>query len=178
MMPTDEALFEEQREIMTQALLKMSKLAQSNSKANSQYLLLTKLFVLGILSNAADMAEVQSEGASHWLYAEIEAAARQRGIEGIQKAGGTMYSLSGIAADDMPNAMNYIGQNLATTLFKSIHELPAPLRTQEMLLRGVEALLGNLLHQKFSNAHDILDSLCEHVHSALDDLTSRRGAFN
>ena len=73
----------------------------------------------------------------------------------------------------MPNAMNYIGQNLAATLFKSIHELPAPLRTQEMLLRGVEALLGNLLHQKFSNAHDILDSLCEHVHSALDDLASR-----
>lgn len=71
-------------------------------------------------------------------------------------------------------AMNYIGQNLSTALFKSIYELPTSLRTTEMLLRGVEALLSNLLHQKFSfNAHGILDSLCEHVHMSLNDLESR-----
>ena len=40
-----------------------------------------------------------------------------------------------------------------------------------MMLRAVEVLLANLLKQKFSNnAHQILDSLCEHVHMALTDL--------
>ena len=42
-----------------------------------------------------------------------------------------------------------------------------------MLLRGVEALLANLLHQKFNASHHILDSLCERVHRALNDLKSR-----
>ncbi len=71
--------------------------------------------------------------------------------------------------------MNYIGQALSTTLFKSIHELPQSLRKPEMLLRGVECSLGNLLHQKFCehDAHKVLDNLCEHVHMALDDLESR-----
>jgi len=173
---SDKVLFEEQKQIMTDALLKMSKLSESNSKESSGYLEMTKMFLIGIMSTAADLAEVRSQGASHWLYAEMEASARHRGLEGIAKAGRPLYSLSDIAENDFPVAMNYIGQNLSTTLFKSIHELPVPLRTQEMLLRGVECLLGNLLHQKFSsNAHDILDSLCEHVHMALNDLESRSG---
>lgn len=78
-----------------------------------------------------------------------------------------------MAPDDYPSGMNYIGQALSTTLFKSIHELPKPMQNAEMLLRGVECLLGNLLHQKFTeDAHGILDSLCEHVHMALNDLQS------
>lgn len=49
-----------------------------------------------------------------------------------------------------------------------------------MLLRGVECLLSNLLHQKFSehDAHKILDDLCEHVHLALDDLEARNNIQN
>lgn len=42
-----------------------------------------------------------------------------------------------------------------------------------MLLWGIEALLVNLLNQKFENPHQILDSLCEHVHIALTDLETR-----
>lgn len=173
MSKTDKELFEEQRQIMTEALLKMNKLSQSRPIENSYYLSLTKMFIVGILSTAADLAELRAEGSASWLYSEIEAAARIGGIQGIKNAGGNKYSLSDIEPDDFPNAMNYIGQNLATTLFKSIHELPQPLRTPEMLLRGVEALLANLLNQKFDGSHDILDSLCEHVHMVLDDLKSR-----
>lgn len=116
----DEALFEEQKQIMTDALLKMSKLSESKSKTSPQYLEMTKMFLIGIMSTAADLAEVQSQGASHWLYAEMEAAARNRGLEGIVNAGGASYSLSDINENDLPMAMNYIGQNLSTALFKSI----------------------------------------------------------
>jgi len=51
--------------------------------------------------------------------------------------------------------------------------LPLPLRSSEVLLRGMEALVSNLLNQKFDNPHQILDSFCEHVHMSLDDLESR-----
>tara|TARA_B110000879_G_scaffold208822_1_gene295201 strand:+ start:73 stop:351 length:279 start_codon:yes stop_codon:yes gene_type:complete len=84
-----------------------------------------------------------------------------------------MYSLSDIEPDDATKAMNYVGEKLSVILFKSICELPTELRTEEMMLRGIEALLGNLLNQKFSNPHDILDSFCEHVHSSLKDLETR-----
>jgi hypothetical protein len=86
--------------------------------------------------------------------------------------GSISYSVSDIDAGDPAMAMNYLGQQMSTTLFKGIHELPLPLRNQEMLVRGVEALLANLLNDKFDNPHDILDSFCEHVHMALNDLAT------
>ena len=42
-----------------------------------------------------------------------------------------------------------------------------------MLVRGVEALLANLLNDKFDNPHAVLDTFCEHVHMALNDLATR-----
>ncbi|MBL7478452.1 hypothetical protein IZU94_00515 [Legionella sp. 27fs60] len=70
--------------------------------------------------------------------------------------------------------MNYIGQNLVGTLFKSINELPAPLRTHEMLLSGIEGMLGNVLHQKFStNAHEKLDGFYKHIRMHLNELGHR-----
>lgn len=68
--------------------------------------------------------------------------------------------------------MNYVGQELGTALFKSINALPMPLRKPEMFLRGIEGLLANLLYAKFSEQgpHQILDSLCDHVHKMLEDL--------
>ena len=89
------------------------------------------------------------------------------------------YSVSNIDENDMETGMNYIGQQLSITLlsitlFKGLHELPMPLQNQEMMLRSIEVLLANLLSQKFTNnAHQVLDSLCEHVHMALMDLQTR-----
>ncbi len=101
------------------------------------------------------------------LYAEVEAVA---------KNGGARYSVSDIGPKDFANGMNYLGQNLTETLFTCIHELPMPLRTPEMLLRSIETLLTNLLHQRFNtpnDPHKILDSLCEHIHMGLNDLSTR-----
>lgn len=81
------------------------------------------------------------------------------------------FSGSNIAEDDFYGAMNYIGQNLVETLFKSINELPAQMRTPDMLLSGIEGMLGNVLHQKFSsNAHEKLDGFYEHLRMHLKAL--------
>ena len=86
---------------------------------------------------------------------------------------GVGYCLSDIQPDDMAGAMNYLGKAMSTALFKGLYELPNPLQKEEILLRAIEALLTNLLNQKFSNPdnpHDILDSFCEHVHMVLNEL--------
>ncbi|BCA93719.1 hypothetical protein TUM19329_00800 [Legionella antarctica] len=168
-------VYDELKTIMTDALLQMSRLSESGVTRNADFLATTQLFLISIISTVAEIAETVSEGGATWVYAEIETAAKHGGIDTIRKTttSKNQYSIADMAPDDFPSAMNYIGQELSATLFKSMHELPQPLRKPEMLLRGVEALLGNLLNQKFSdNSHGILDSLCEHVHMALDDLQS------
>ena len=120
------------------------------------------------------MIEVATPGGGAFLYAEIEAGAKNGGISSIAKVvkeNSPHYSVSGIDSDDIPTAMNYVGQQLAITLTKALHELPMALRRPETQVRGIEALLANLLSQKFTNAHEILDSLCDHVHMALNDLS-------
>ena len=170
-------VYDELKAIMTDALLQMRVLSESGAAERADFPSAIKVFLLGIISTAAGISETITEGGATWLYSEIESAAKQGNLDFIQTktTSKNQYSISDIAPDDFPSAMNYIGQALSTALFKSIHELPQSLRKPEMLLRGVESLLGNLLHQKFSehDAHKILDDLCEHVHMALDDLESR-----
>lgn len=170
-------VYDELKTIMTNALLEMRALSESGATERADFLSAIKVFLLGIISTAAGIGETITEGGATWIYSEIETAAKQDNLEFIQSmtTAKNQYSISDIAPDDFPSAMNYIGQALSTTLFKSIHELPQSLRKPEMLLRGVECLLGNLLHQKFAehDAHKVLDDLCEHVHMALHDLESR-----
>ena len=129
-----------------------------------------------IMSTAGDLVELAVPGSSQIMYADLEAVAKAGGFRAIKKqqSGLVNYSVSNIDCNDQTTAMNYLGQELSTTLFKTIHELPKPLRSPEMLLRGIEALLANLLNQKFNNAHQMLDDLCAHVHMALDDLKTRK----
>lgn len=177
MMAQDEQHFDELQTIMTDALLQMQRLISSGTTQHKNFIEMACLFLISMISTTADLAEVNFPGAAPYIYADIEAAAKQGGIRAIKRlqleGGGRSYSVSGIAPDDETTAMNYLGNELGTALFKHIHELPERLRTPEMLLRGVEALLANLLHQKFNASHHILDSLCEHVHMALNDLKSR-----
>ncbi len=137
-----------------------------------------KVFLLGVISTVVDLVEIENPGSAPFIYADVEAAAKAGGLRSIKEmqdvTGSMHYSVSNIASDDPVTAMNYLGQELSTALFKGIHELPLPLRKPEMMLRGVEALLANLLSQKFSNSHDILDSLCGHVHMALSDLERQK----
>lgn len=51
--------------------------------------------------------------------------------------------------EEFSKAMNFIGQNLLSTLIQSIQELPAPLRNNEMVLQGLAAFLSNVIHKQW-----------------------------
>ena len=102
------------------------------------------LSLQGVISTAIYLAELHSPSVSPVIYADIEASSKLGGLRSIAKMqsekGSISYSVSDIGAHDLATAMNYLGQQMSTTLFKGIHELP--LCNQEMLVRGVEALLA------------------------------------
>jgi len=169
---------DELNKIMADSLFQIKKLTDKDHEQKLDLLSMVKVFLLGVISTAVDLVEIESPGSAPFIYADVEAAARAGGLRSIKKmqdvTRSVHYCVSNIGANDPVTAMNYLGQELSTALFKGIHELPLPLRKPEMMLRGVEALLANLLSQKFNNPHDILDSLCEHVHMALSELHGSR----
>ena len=159
---------------MTGALFELKTLTELDGSNKQALFDNVKLFLTGVMSTAIDLVEIEQPGSATALYAEIEAAAKIGGLRAIVDFQNThserTYSVSQIADNDMETSMNYIGQELGTTLVKSVNELPMPLRQPETYLRGIEALLGNVLNQRFNSPHDILESFCEHVHMALDSL--------
>lgn len=176
-MSNNNDITDELKQVMANALFQLKKLVDSDMARKHDFLSIINIFLLGVISTAVDLVEINLPGSAPFIYADVEAAAKLgglRAIKNMQSANGAIqYSVSNIEPDDMTTAMNYLGQVLSTALFKGLHELPVPLRKPEMLLRGVEALLTNLLNQKFDNSHNVLDSLCDHVHMSLMDLESR-----
>lgn len=176
-MSKDPKITGELHRVMADALLQLQKLVNDDIEQQHNLLSIVKVFLLRVISTAVDLVEVTSPGTAPILYADIEAAAKFGGLRAIKKMqlenGSLSYSVSNIAPDDIDNAMNYLGKELSTALYKGLDGLPMSLRTSEVLLRGIEALISNLLSQKFNNPHQILDSFCEHIHIALDDLNYR-----
>ncbi len=157
----------------------LTNLLDADEKSNINIVSMMAMVLACCVSTVADLLELTHEGTSTALYKETEAILKQGGIRNIRKkqtAGAAQYSISEIKDNDFENGMNYLGQELATTLFSAIHELPHTMQNPEMLLRAVEALLANLLNQKFrslGNVHNLLDSLCEHVHMNLKALENK-----
>ena len=173
----DSEITDEINQVMASALFELKKLVGSDIVQKNNFLSIINIFLLGVISTTVDLVEIDLPGSAPFIYADVEAAAKLGGlrtIKNMQSAKGAIqYSVSNIEPDDMTTAMNYLGQELSTALFKGLHELPMPLRKPEMLLRGVEALLTNLLITKFDNPHNILDSFCDHVHMSLTDIETR-----
>lgn len=174
----DEKITEELHSVMRDAMLKLQSLVNQDLSRRDDFLPIINTFLSGVVSTTADLVELQIPGGALEVYADVESLAKTGGFRAIRSEQSPnshlSRSVSGIAPDDMVGAMNYIGQELSTTLFKTIHELPVPLKKPEMFLRGIEALITGLLIQKFNNPHDVLDSLCEHIHLALEDLETRK----
>ena len=164
-------------ETMFQTLLELKVLAELEPSRPQALFEFVKTFLMGVISTSVDMIEIQQPGISTALYAEVEAIAKMGGLRAIadfqNKYSDRAYSVSQIAEDDMETAMNYIGHELGSALSKAVNELPMPLRQPETHLRGIEVLLSNVLNQRFTNPHEILDALCEHVHMGLDSLGRR-----
>lgn len=165
--------------IITDSLLKLRMFAANDLSQKKNYIFIIKSFLSGIISTTVDLAEVTSPGSAPLIYADVEAVAKFGGIRAIKnfhsKHDSAQYSVSDIAPDDAVAGMNYLGQQLNVALFKGLHELPMSLRNEEMMLRGIEALIANLLHEKFEDlSHRVLDDFCEHVHHCLNDLKGFR----
>jgi hypothetical protein len=163
---------------MSNSLFELKEAIVDDLDNNHDLISIVQVFLLGVMSTSVDLVEINHTGSAPIIYADVEAAAKEGGMRSIEKmkkeTGSTTYSVSKISPDDMTAAMNYLGDKLSSTLFKGLYELPMPLRKTETMLRAIEALLANLLNQKFNNAHVILDDLCAHVHMALNDLEQRR----
>jgi|APEBP8051072661_1049379.scaffolds.fasta_scaffold01356_8 hypothetical protein len=175
--PQGDPITDQLNQTMTSALFELQKIIDKDLVKKNDFLSIVKIFLNGIISTSVDLVEHSTPGSAEILYADIEAVAKMGGLRAIKKQqldqGSKNYSVSNIDSDDITTAMNYVGQELSTTLSKVIHELPLPLRSLEVFLRGIEALLTNFLNQKFKDPHQVLDDFCEHVHMALNDLESR-----
>jgi hypothetical protein len=174
--PQGDAITDELNQTMRSALFQLQKIIDEDLTQKHDFLSVAKIFLNGIVTSTADLVNNALPGSAQLIYADVEAAAKIGGIRAIRaqelEKGSRNYSVSNIGSNDFETGMNYLGQELTTALFKGLHELPLSLRTPEMLLRGVETLLANLLDQKFKqhNAHAVLDNFCEHVHLCLTDL--------
>lgn len=172
-----------QDQIMSTIMEAIFELKELSGKNNSLPNII--MFLISIISTTADLMEIEYPGTAvaSYIYTEIEAAMKIEGIKGVRnflnKNGSINYSVSGIAENDMEMAMNYVGQELGVTLFKVVNEIPRPLRGKEILLRGIEVLLGNVLYGKFKedNPHKLMDAISEHVHLGLKDLETKIKQF-
>jgi hypothetical protein len=176
-----DVIAEELKITLAESLFKLKALVDLDPSKSYDLLSIARTFLTGIIVTTADILEINRPGTGPILYADIENMAKNGRFLGIadaiEKIGSPQYSISDIGENDFENGMNYIGQKLSQTLVTCIHELPMPLRSPEMFLRGIEALLANLLNEKFNtpnDPHNILDSLCEHVHAGLNQLAEQR----
>ena len=100
-MAKDEQHFDALQIIMTDALLQMQRLIRSGTTQHENFIEMACLFLIGLISTTADLAEVNFPGAAPTLYADIEAAAKNGGIRAIKhlqsEGGGRSYCVSGIA---------------------------------------------------------------------------------
>lgn len=162
-----------------QALLELKQLSGKDNGLSNII-----MFLITIISTTADLMELEYPGVvTSYIYTEIEAAMKIGGLRAVRdfqiKHGSINYSVSDIGENDMEKAMNYVGQELGVTLFKVVHEIPLPLRGKEILLRGIEALLGNVLYGKFKedDPHKLMDLISEHVHTGLKNLETKIKQF-
>ena len=139
---------DELNKIMVDSLFQIKKLIDKDTEQQVDLLSTVKVFLLGVISTAVDLVEIENPGSAAFIYADVEAAAKAGGLRSIKEmqddTGSMHYSVSNIASDDPVTAMNYLGQELSTALFKAIHELPLPLRKPEMMLRGIFIIISTL----------------------------------
>ena len=178
--PHGNAITDELNQVMTSALFQLQKILDKDLVRKDNFLPIIQTFLIGIISTTADLVNNVLPGSAQIIYADITAATKIVGLRAVRQQQleqrAMDYSVANIKSGDATTAMNYVGQELATSLFKIIHVLPTPLRSPEMFLRGIEGLLTNLLDQKFNNhdPHQVLSNFCEHVHMALNDLQNRK----
>ena len=144
-----------------------------NYHKENDYLDRLKFILFAVISSVVDISEAHGDCSSEYIWSELENIAKEGGHIAVAEKikSERTYSISGIDPQDIGSGMNYLGQQVSTALYKHIHDLPIQQRQPGMFLRALETVIANLLNQKFAECdqHKLVDSLCEHLHMALDD---------
>lgn len=159
--------------VIKNALFELRSLVDPELTQKTNFVPIVTLFLQSLISTAADLAEFSCPGAGAYLYSEIEANAKEGRLRAIEDITTQKESVSDLFLEDVEMALNHLGQTLFHALFKGLSELPKPFQNQDMVLRGVEVLLANLLYKNFEEPHPVLEQFCDTVYAALASLSSK-----
>jgi len=69
--------------VMTNALCELQRLVTEDPSKQHDVLMITKTFLMGVISTAVDLTEVRAPGSAPFLFADIEAVAKSGGLRAI-----------------------------------------------------------------------------------------------
>lgn len=61
--------------------------------------------------------------------------------------------------EDYSRAMNFLGQNLLSTLSQAVEQLPPELRNRQVITQALSAFLANVIHKQFPGDEDSCQQL-------------------
>lgn len=137
-----------------------------------QYTLLALRFIIAIITGTIRLVENEVPGSAPHLFAGL-ANTMQLGewdyfADIVSKLQGELHSSFGIEVQDKTDAANYIGQQLTISLLKSLHELPEPLHTHEIVASAVDTMLKNaILTKAVPDSYQIVFLLSERLRKAM-----------
>ncbi|HAT1659336.1 TPA: hypothetical protein JBL19_15590 [Legionella pneumophila] len=79
-----------------------------------------------------------------------------------------------LTTEDYSKAMNFIGQNLLSSLTQSVEKLPPQLRNRRLVCQALSAFLTNVIYKQFpehrESCQQMLDDITKHVSMQLDKI--------
>ncbi|MBA2653332.1 MAG: hypothetical protein H0U73_13875 [Tatlockia sp.] len=79
-----------------------------------------------------------------------------------------------LSDEDYSRAMNFIGQNLLSSLTQSVEKLSPELRNRKVVTQGLAAFLANVIHKQFPDDSDLcqqmLNEFSNHVRVQLENV--------
>lgn len=79
-----------------------------------------------------------------------------------------------LTAEDYSRAMNFIGQNLLSSLNQTVEKLPPHFRNRKVVSQALSAFLANVIYKQFPDNHELcqqmLDEITRIVKMQLDNI--------
>ncbi|HBD9376171.1 TPA: hypothetical protein KLD42_003096 [Legionella pneumophila] len=79
-----------------------------------------------------------------------------------------------VTAEDYSRAMNFIGQNLLSSLTQSVEKLPPQFSNRRLVCQALSAFLTNVIYKQFpeqpESCQQMLDDITRHVSMQLDKI--------
>ncbi|MBA3536831.1 MAG: hypothetical protein H0T84_09510 [Tatlockia sp.] len=79
-----------------------------------------------------------------------------------------------ITAEDYSKAMNFIAQNLLSSLVQSVEKLPSELSSRKVIAQALSAFLANVIYKQYpkdaNSCQQMLDELSKLVQMQIDQM--------